>query len=65
MTPLQEHFVQTNKMVHAHTNLPKQTNTVSILRHFYDTIESQIRGLSALGKPEERFIQCLISYHHV
>ena len=30
-------------------------NTVSSLRHFHDTVEDHIRGLSALGTPEESY----------
>ena len=59
VTLLQEHFGQTNKIIHAHmralSNLPKPSNTVSSLRHFYDSIESHIRGLSALGTSEDSY----------
>ena len=58
-TLLQERFGQTNKIIHAHmralSNLPKPSNTVSTLRHFYDSIESHIRGLSALGTSEDSY----------
>lgn len=37
------------------SNLPKPTNTVSSLRHFHDTIESHIRGLSALGTSKDSY----------
>ena len=59
VTLLRERFGETNKIVQAHmrafSNLPKPTNTVTSLRHFHDTIESHIRGSSALGTPEDSY----------
>ena len=43
------------------SNLPKPSNTVSSLRHFYDTIESHIRGLSALGISEDSYSALLVT----
>ena len=62
---LQERFGQTHKIVHAHmralSNLPKPTNTVSSLRHFHDTVEGHIRGLSALDTSEESYNTLLVT----
>ena len=55
----QECFGETNKIIHTHmrtlSNLSKPSNTVSSLRHFYDSIESHIRGLSTLGTSEDSY----------
>ena len=39
-------------------NIP--TNTLSSLQLYYDTIESHIRGLAALGKTEESYGTMLV-----
>ena len=65
---LQERFGETDKIIQAHmralSNLPKPTNNASSLRHFYDTVESHIRGLSALGMSEESYSALLATSVH-
>jgi len=56
---LQERFGQPYKQIDAHyqalLDLPGPTNSLSSLREFYDTTESHIRSLSALGKAEDSY----------
>ena len=40
--------------------LPGPTNSLSSLREFYDTTESHIRSLSALGKAEDSYGSLLV-----
>jgi len=46
------------------SNQPKPTNIASSLRHIYDTVESHIRGLSALGMSEESYSALLATSVH-
>ena len=46
------------------SNLPKPTNIASSLRNFYDTVESHIRGFSALGMSEESYSALLATSVH-
>ena len=61
---LQERFGQSHKIVNAHMqallDIPKPTNSLSSLRLFHDSVESHIRGLTALGKSENSYGAFLI-----
>ena len=61
---LQNRFGQPDKLINAHMtalmNLTSPTNSLHSLRMFYDSIESHIRGLSSLGKPENAYGNLLI-----
>jgi len=65
---LPEHFGDTHKIVQAYmralSNLPKPANAASGLRHFHDSVESHIRGLSALGISEESYSILLVTIMH-
>ena len=56
---LQERFGQRHRIVNAHMeamiNLPNPTSQLASLQHFYDTLETHIRGLEALGKSHESY----------
>ena len=56
---LEERFAQPHKIINAHMeallNLPSPTDHLSSLRLFYDSIETHIRGLEALGKTTETY----------
>ena len=58
VTILQDRFGQTHKLVAAHMRalleIPAPSNALNSLRMFHDTIESHSRGLSSLGKSEDR-----------
>jgi len=61
---LQERFGQTHTIVKAHmqalVDLPSPDNTFTDLRSFYDSVEGHIRGLSSLGKSQEKYGDLLI-----
>ena len=64
VTLLQERFGQSHKIVSAHMqallDIPKPVNSLSSLRLFYDSVESHIRGLAALGKSEDSYGALLV-----
>ena len=41
-------------------NLPSPSNRLANLRHFFDTMETHIRGLEALGKSHESYGDILV-----
>ena len=53
---LKERFGQIHKITNAHMSalleLPHLSNTCDSLRSFYDAMETNIRALEALGKPQ-------------
>ena len=57
MSLLTERFGQPHKIINAHMqallDIANPISSLSSLQLFYDTIEGHIRGLAALGKPEE------------
>ena len=61
---LEERFAQPHKVINAHMeallNLPSPTDHLSSLRLFYDSIETHIRGLEALGKTTETYGDILV-----
>ena len=61
---LLKRYGQTHKIVHAHmqalAEFASPTNSLSSLQLFYDTVESYIRGLRALGTKEESYGPMLI-----
>ena len=61
---LQERFGQTHKITNAHMaallDLPNPSNQLDSLRSFYDELETNIRGLEALGKSQDSFGDLLI-----
>lgn len=58
-------YGQPHKIVQAHmqalTEIASPTNSLSTLQLFYDTIESHIRGLTALGTTEESYGPMLVT----
>ena len=56
---LRERFGQRHQIIDAHMEamlyLTNPTNQLASLRHFYDTLETPIRGLEALGKSHESY----------
>ena len=42
-------------------DIPKPVNSLSSVRLFYDSVESHIRGLNALGKSEDSYGALLIA----
>ena len=56
---LRERFGQRHRIIDAHMEamlyLTNPTNQLASLRHFYDTLETHIRGLEALGKSHESY----------
>ena len=61
---LTQRYGQSHKIVQAHMQallkINTPTNTLSSLQLYYDTIESHIRGLAALGKTEESYGTMLV-----
>ena len=61
---LEERFAQPHKIINAHMeallSLPSPTDHLSSLRLFYDSIETHIRGLEALGKTTETYGDILV-----
>ena len=61
---LEERFAQPHKIINAHMeallNLPLPTDHLSSLRLFYDSIETHIWGLAALGKTTETYGDILV-----
>ena len=61
---LMQRFGQEHKIVNAYMqnllNLPPPTSKLNGLKLFYDTAESYIRGLEALGKPQESYGSMLV-----
>ena len=59
MSLLIERFGQPHKIINAHMqallDIANPVSSLSSLQLFYDTIEGHIRGLAALGKPEESY----------
>ena len=64
MDLLQKRYGQPHKLISAHMRglweLPHPSHELSSLRNFYDTLESQIRGLQALGKSENSYGDLLV-----
>ena len=64
MSLLIERFGQPHKIINAHMqallDIANPVSSLSSLQLFYDTIEGHIRGLAALGKPEESYGALLI-----
>jgi len=46
--------------MHALVTIPKLVNTLSSLRHFHDTVESHIRGLTALEQSKSSYGALLV-----
>ena len=65
---LQERFGQSHRIINAHMeamlNLPNPTTQLVSLQHFYDTLETHIRGLEALGKSHESYGGILVPIIH-
>ncbi|XP_064646772.1 uncharacterized protein LOC135499753 [Lineus longissimus] len=64
MTLLKERYGQQHKIVHEHMRAlwsmgPPADDVVS-LRSFYDQLESNVRGLEGLGKPQESYEALLV-----
>ncbi|XP_006812892.1 uncharacterized protein LOC102807089 [Saccoglossus kowalevskii] len=61
---LEKRYGQTHKIVNAYMkslwDLPKPTSDMNSLRNFYDTIETNVRGLEALGKKETSYGDLLV-----
>ena len=61
---LKERFAQPHKIINAHMeallNVPSPTDHLSSLRLFYDSVETHIRGLEALGKKTETYGDILV-----
>ena len=64
MSLLIERFGQPHKIINAHMQallvIANPVSSLSSLQLFYDTIEGHVRGLAALGKPEELYGALLI-----
>ena len=65
---LQERFGQSHRIINAHMeamlNLPNPSTQLVSLRQFYDTLETHIRGLEALGKSHESYGDILVPIIH-
>ena len=65
---LQERFGQSHRIVNAHMeamlNLPNPSTQLVSLQQFYDTLETHIRGLEALGKSHESYGGILVPIIH-
>ncbi len=65
---LQERFGQQHRAVSAHMqallNIPSPTSTLSSLKNFYDTLETHIRALEALGKSHDSYGDILVPIIH-
>jgi len=61
---LESRFGKKQRIINAHmqalTDLPTPSNSATSLRQLYDTLESHIRGLEALGKSKDTFGDFLI-----
>ena len=61
---LEDRYAQHHKIVNAHMkallDMPSPSNSLASLRMFYDSLESHIRGLSALGKSEHSYGDLLV-----
>ena len=61
---LKERYGQRHKIVHATMQtliqLPAPSNTLHSLRKFYDDMETKIRALESLGKPQEAYGDVLL-----
>ena len=64
MSLLIERFGQPHKIINAHMQallvIPNPVSFLSSLQLFYESIEGHVRGLAALGKPEELYGALLI-----
>ena len=65
---LQERFGQSHRIINAHMeamlNLPNPSTQLVSLQQFYDTLETHIRGLEALGKSHESYGDILVPIIH-
>ena len=61
---LKDRYGQHHKIMEAHMQalleIPSPSNSLNSMRTFYDTVETHIRGLSSLGKPEHSYGDLLI-----
>ena len=65
---LREQFGQPHRIINAHMeamlNLPNPTTQLVSLQHFFDTLETHIPGLEALGKSQESYGDILAPIIH-
>ena len=66
---MQERFGQSHRIINAHmeamlNSLPNPFPQLVSLQQFYDTLETHIRGLEALGKSHEPYGDILVPIIH-